>query len=170
MRRRRRTPKPAPKPAAKPQLRMQITYECRVHHQDLEAFLAQVYGTVGYDVLRATGVSRGMIPEFIVTGTLPPATNIEQQADAIRRGRRTQNLHLVLNVLCQDGFIPAGKYVIDTTKRESPIVVYTRLLNTTHDPNHPRCLAFKRKHQGNTQFMKRAAILDRRANQEQRDV
>jgi len=36
-----------------------------------------------------------------------------------------RKLGLILNVLCVDGFIPKGKYVIDTSAPPNPIVRYT---------------------------------------------
>ncbi len=74
----------------------------------------------GYDVLFALGLTHGMFPEFIVTGRMPPAWNVAEQADDIRRGRPTRNLGLILNVLCADGFIGKGKYILDTSKRLQP--------------------------------------------------
>jgi hypothetical protein len=119
---RRYRPKKQPKPikpwaGVKPQLPMQVTHLCRIHYIDLQAYLAAVYKMKGYNILFAVGITHGMLPEYIVTGALPSATNIKQQSDNIRRGRPTRNLHLILNVLCADGFIGKGKYIIDTTPR-----------------------------------------------------
>jgi hypothetical protein len=61
-----------------------------------------------------------------------------------------------------DGFIPAGKYVIDTKARPSPISVYTELLNQLGDPDHPECVAFRKKHR-DPRFQQRAKTLDKRA-------
>jgi hypothetical protein len=136
-----------------------VTCEYRVRYEDLEAYLAEVY-RMEIEVLKITGA--GMCPEFIVTGALPPASNARQQADNIRRGRRTKNLQLILNVLCLDGFIPTGKYIIDTRPGPPPVSVYTDLLNEHGDPDHPECVAFREKHRGKEE-RKRFRTLDRAA-------
>ncbi len=161
MLRRQRPQKPIePWKGPKPKLPMQVTYLCRVHYLDLQAYLAKVYRMGDYDILRATGVTAGVCPEFIVTGNLPPATNISQQVDNIRRGRKTRSLDLILNVLCADGFIPRGKYVIDTTALPDPVSVYTQLLNEHQDPNHQKCVAFRKQNRG-PDFLRRAKVLDK---------
>jgi len=144
----------------KPKLPMQITYLCRVHYLDLQAYLAKVYRMEDYDILRATGVVSGVHPEFLVTGRLPPAGNINQQVDNIRRGRKTRSLDLILNVLCADGFIPKGKYVINTMQLPDPVYVYTQLLNKHQDPDHGDCVAF-RNGQEDPDFQRRAKVLDK---------
>lgn len=156
-----RAPKPLkPWKGPKPQLPMMVSKEFRVHYLDLQAYLAKVLRTRDYNLLQATGITHGLFPEYLVTGLMPPASNIGQQADNIRRGRRTRDLGLVLNVLCLDGFIPRGKYVIDTTVVPEPIAVYTSLMDEHLDPNHPECVAFK-KRQRNPEFQRRARILDK---------
>lgn len=140
---------------------MVVSYVCRVHFRALEAYLEKVYRIRDYNVCMASGAKGEMIPEYDVSDKLPPAPNIRQQVDNIRRGRRTRNLGLILNVLCMEGFIPAGKYVIDTREDLHPIVRYTELLNDTHDPLDPRCLALKEQHQHDREFMKRAKLLDK---------
>ena len=69
-----------------------------------------------------------------------------EDADRIRRGHRTRNVGLILNVLCMDGYIPAGRYIIDTHPEPPPGQVYRALLLKTGDSNHPECLAFNREH------------------------
>ena len=119
---RRYRPRQSVKPwqGPKPKLPMRVASLCWVHYLDLQEYLAEVYRMRGYDVLFTLGVANGMFPEFIVTGKMPPAWNIAEQADNIRRGRYTRNLGLILNVLCADGFIDRGKYIIDTSKRLQP--------------------------------------------------
>jgi hypothetical protein len=138
---------------------MRVARLCRVHYLTLQAYLAKVYRMRDYDILGSTGAI-GIVPEYLVTGKLPTATNVDQQANDIRRGRRTRDLGFILNVLCADGFIPAGQYVIDTRVPPTPTVAYTRLLNEHRDPNHPECAAFRRKHRDPI-FKKHAATLDR---------
>jgi len=163
---RRRPEKPIRKwEGPKPKLPMRVTYNCRVHYKDLEAYLAKVYGMRGYDVLMASRACHGICPEYVVNGEPPPANNAKQQMDNIRRGRKTRNVGLILNVLCMDGFIPAGRYVIDTRKLADPTTTYTRILEETGDPSDPRCREFREKHSGNRQFMQRASLLDQRARE-----
>ena len=66
------------------------------------------------------------MPEYAVSPVLPPALDAARQAEAIRAGRRTQNVSLILNVLCIDGYIPAGKYIIDT--RPEPSLTWAGVL------------------------------------------
>jgi len=70
-------------------------------------------------------------------------------------------VRLILNVLCQDGYIPAGQYIIDTHPEPPPGQVYRALLIETGDPNHPKCKAFKREHHRNRAFTRLAAIIDK---------
>lgn len=165
-----RTTKPqTPWKGPKPKLPMSVTLTCRVHYQDLADYLAQILKMKDYNILLAAGATNGMCPEYSVNGVLGVASNIQQQANNVRQGRRTRNLGLILNVLCLDGFIPKGLYVIDTHKRPGPIEEYTRLLNETRDPRHTRCVAFKKKHQKDKMFMERAHTLDTAVRQLQRE-
>jgi hypothetical protein len=160
-RRRSRALKPiAPWQGPKPKLPMQVTYRCRVHFQDLQEYLATVYKMRDYDVKTATGATVECGPEFIVTNEMPAAANWAQQVDDIRRGRRTRNLGLILNVLCLDGFIPAGVYSIDMRPVPCPIIAYTKLLHKHKDPTHHACMAFKKAHP-DTAFTRRARTLDK---------
>jgi hypothetical protein len=68
----------------------------------------------GFNFLLASGTVPGLVPEYAVSPTLPPSEDARRRADAIRAGRRTRDVALILNVLCLDGYIPAGKYIIDT--------------------------------------------------------
>ena len=161
MLRHQRPPSPLkPWKGPKPRLPMRVTMCCRVHYLDLQVYLARVYRMRNYDLLKATGITNGMFPEYLVTGILPEAKNINQQTDNIRRGRRTRQLGLVLDVLCTDGFIPVGKYVIDTTLPPDPFLVYTRLIDEHQDPNHTECVAFRKQHRS-PEFQRRAKILDK---------
>jgi hypothetical protein len=92
---------------------------------------------------------------------LPPAQTAVQEADRIRRGHRTRNVGLILNVLCIDGYVPAGKYIIDTRPEPPPAQVYRALLIETSDPNDPRRVAFKREHCGRRAFTQLAAQMDK---------
>ncbi len=144
----------------KPSLPMKVLSVFRVNHRDLEIYLRLVYKMEDYSVINATGSQGGLTPEYLVDGSLPPAANIRQLVDNIQRGRRTRNLGLILNLLCQDGFIPPGKYVIDTTKVQTPIERYTEILNSTQDCFDRRCIAIKDENLGNIEFINQVKILE----------
>ena len=67
---------------------------------------------------------------------------------------------LILNVLCLDGLIPAGKYIIDTRPEPPSIDQYRALLRRTGTPESEECRAFRRAHQGDTAFIRLAAEID----------
>ena len=118
----------------------------RVRRQRLEEYLMRVYRMEDFDFLLAAGCTAGAIVEYAVQAAIPPSPDAARQADNIRRGQRPQNVPLILNVLCLDGYIPAGRYIIDT-RPEVPIInQYRALLQQTGDPLAPRCLAFKETH------------------------
>jgi hypothetical protein len=144
----------------KPTLPMTMTPTYRIHYEDLEAFLLEVF-RFEFDVMNTLGITHGMFPEFAVFNRMPPAWNARQQADNVRRGRRCQNLPLILAVLCVDGFIPAGHYVLDTTERQSTMDRYRAILQVTDGPMHRDCRAFRAKHAKDKQFRQYADGLDK---------
>ena len=162
MRHRQRPPASLPRQGSqKPVLPMVQLPIYRVKQRHLEAFLAMVYRMDGFDFLLAAGTTPGMCPEYLVNPALPPALTAQQEADRIRQGRRTRNVGLILNVLCLDGFIPAGRYTIDTHPEPPPGQVYRALLIEIGDPTHSRCVAFKREHRSNRAFTQLAAQMDK---------
>ena len=144
----------------KPRLKAKVIPVFRVHYQDLEEYIQQVFG-FEFDFLFATGFVNGMCPEYQVTGSIPPI--MENQVQDLRQGRRTKNVMLIVNVLVRDGYIPAGKYIIDTHKRPDPTNVYHSLLLQTRDPLAPECLQFKEEHKGDLQLMDRVKTMDEAA-------
>ena len=92
----------------------------------------------------ASGATPGLCVEYRVSPAIPPASNFRRDADNIRRGQRSRNVPLILNVLCLDEYIPAGTYIIDTHPEPPPGQVYRALLMRTEDASHPACVAFKR--------------------------
>ena len=144
----------------KPKLKAQIVPVFRVHYQDLEQYIQQVFG-FEFDLLFVTGLVNGMCPEYQVTGTIPSA--VAQQANDLRSGRRTRNLLLIINVLVADGYIPAGKYIINTHRRPNPTEVYRSLLLRTRNPQAAECLRFKDEHKGDLQLLERIKVLDQAA-------
>jgi hypothetical protein len=116
----------------------------------------------GYDIRRSTGARADMTPEFNVTGFLPDIPNLWQQVDNIRRGRSERNLGLILNLLCKDKFIPAGKYIIDMTPGPDPLDTYRDTLHRTNDPLDVECMKIKKANHNNRDFIKQAAMLDKK--------
>ncbi len=69
-------------------------------------------------------------------------------------------MSLILNVLCIDGYIPPGKYIIDTRPETPPIDQYRALLRQTGTPESEECSAFRRAHHGDKSFTSLAAEID----------
>jgi len=132
----------------------------RVHYRRLEEYLVKVYRMEDFDFLKASGTAPGLVPEYGVSATLPPAPDATRRADAIRTGRRTHDVPLILATLCLDGFIPAGKYLIDTRPETSPINQYRLLLRKTGTPESKECLAFRQSRRNDKAFIRRAAEID----------
>jgi hypothetical protein len=153
-------PAKAPATGPKPILEMVQLPIFRVHYRRLEEYLASVYQMEGFDFLLASGAAPGLVPEYAVSATLPAAEDARRRADAIRAGRRTRDVPLILNVLCLDGCIPAGKYIIDTRPEPSPIGQYRALLRQTGTPESKECRAFRHAHQGDKTFIRTAAEID----------
>lgn len=149
----------------KPTLEMKVTPTCRVKSRDLEHYIQKVFNIKGFDIAKATGARSDMAPEFLVTGVLSLANNIRQQVENIRRGRETHRLGLILDILCMDGFIQKGIYVIEIERRESPIEAYMRVLNETHDKDDQRCRELKRVHARDKEFRERVKIIDQKLSQ-----
>jgi hypothetical protein len=146
----------------KPKLEMKVTQTCRVHFKALQEYLTLVYKMRGYDIRRSTGARGYMTPEFNVTGCLPDTPNLWQQVDSVRRGHKERNLGLILDVLCNDGFIQPGKYIIDMKPGIDPLDEYRDALHKTGDPFDVVCMTLKRENQHDRVFMKQAALLDKK--------
>jgi hypothetical protein len=145
----------------------------RVKMADFELYLRKVYRTEDFDFLVAAGLTAGECPEYTVQARLPEAGEYVRKAADIRDGRRSRNVPLLLNVLCIDGYRPAGKYVIDTHPQPRAIDVYTLLIKTRLDPDDPDCVAFKSARLGDKLFTSQAATLDkmvREAVQAEKDL
>ena len=78
---------------------------------EIEKLILETWG-YGFSVSQATG-QRARI-EIRVTGLFMIPT-WKDRADLVRSGRRSRDLCLILNVLCADGAIPAGSYVVCET-------------------------------------------------------
>jgi len=141
---------------------MEVSLTCRVHFDVLQKYLGKVFKINDYNIQGVTGSRAGMVPEFLVTGVLVDTPNLWQQVDGIRRGQRVRNLGLILDLLCKDGFIPAGKYVIDMTPGVSPLDEYREALYQSGDPSSVECQAIKTANKTTKDFTKRVALLDQR--------
>ena len=150
-------PPAGPRPAL-PMIQLPIF---RVKSRDLEDYLFQVYRISGFDFLLATGMKAGECPEYAVQATLPQGPDSGRRAEEIRSGRRTRNVPLILNVLCFDGYIPAGRYLVSTRPEPKPIDVYTALMKSRLDVLDPDCVAFKEAHRSDRTFMAQAVVVDK---------
>ena len=151
---------PAPAAGPKPRLEMVQLPIFRVHYRRLEDYLVTVYHMTEFDFLKASGAGPGLVPEYGVSAVLPPAQDAPRRADAIRAGRRTQDVPLILTTLCIDGYIPAGKYIIDTRPEPSAIDYYRALLRRTGTPESKECIAFRQSRRSDKAFIRLAAEID----------
>ena len=153
---------PVKTPAAgpKPKLEMVQLPIFRVHYRRLEDYLVAVYRMEGFDFLKASGTAPGLVPEYSVNAVLPPAQDAPRRAEAIRAGRRTHDVPMILTTLCVDGFIPAGRYIIDTRPISSPIDHYRALLQKTGSPESEECITFRQSRRGDKTFIRLAAEID----------
>lgn len=147
----------ATRKSKEPTLKAALIPVYRVHYEDLEKYIEEVFG-FDYDFLFATGYVAGMCPEYQVTGVIPSI--MSKQVSDLRSGQRTRNVNLIVNLLAADGYIPCGKYVIDTHQRPDPISVYRNLLLKTRDSSSTECRRFKTDYGDDAELMKRVRSLD----------
>lgn len=107
-----------PVPDPKPKLEMTAIPVFRVKRRALEAYISLIY-RFEFDFLLAVGQVEGMNVEHTIDGELPGEAWL-QRAHELRCGRRTRDVNLILTVLARDGFIPRGRYVIDTRPENEP--------------------------------------------------
>lgn len=157
---RERTPAKITAASPRPVLEMTQLPIFRVHYRRLEEYLEKVYRMERFDFLLASGAVPGLVPEYAVSPALPPSEDARRRADAIRAGRRTRDVPLILNVLCLDGLIPAGKYIIDTRPEPPPFDQYRTLLRRTGTPESEECRAYRDAHQSDKTFIRLAAEID----------
>lgn len=131
----------------------------RVHYKALEAYVKTVFG-FDFDFLFAASTSQGIAVDYTVNGQLDSIA-WERRAGDLRRGQRTRDVVLILNVLAHDGYIPRGQYTISTRKLPDPTNEYRALLQRIGDPQAPECIRFKQQHKSDKTFVGRAAILDK---------
>lgn len=132
----------------------------RVLRRALEEYFCRVYGWDEFDFLAATGTAPGQTPEYRVKAAIPDCTDGLRRADALRSGRRSRDVALILNVLCLDGYIPAGHYLVDTRPEPTPLTIYQSLLQQTGTPDAKECRAFRAAHRHDKTFTRLAAQID----------
>jgi len=154
----------------KPTLPMTQLPIFRVHYQDLEDYLCRVFHWDSFDFLMAAGTAAGMSSEYNVSPTVPGSHDAPRRADAIRGGRRTREVPLILTVLCADGYIPAGRYIVDTRAKTAPIEQYKQILRATGNPESEECRAFRAAHKHDRQFVQLAAAIDAQVLQVLREM
>lgn len=130
----------------------------RVHYLTLERHIAQVYHLQGFNVLHASKATTGLYPEYLIEAGVP--ANYQSEAKRIRRGGSSSNLALILAMLHDDGDLPTGRCIIDTTPPQPPLEAYKQLLQNTLDPLHPACIALKERHRDDKNFRKQARVID----------
>lgn len=131
----------------------------RVHYLALERHLSHVYKLHNFRVLEAAGAGHGLCPEYLIRGEIP--AEWRSLTNRIRTGAPSTDLWLILTMLCADGDIPSGWYVIDTKRLRTPLSVYKETLQRTLDPLHHECVQLKEQHRNNAHFRKAARIIDR---------
>jgi hypothetical protein len=161
--------RPAPT-GPKPMLDMVQLPIFRVQYRKLEAYFCRVFGWDEFDFLMAAGCAPGLIPEYIVTPDLPPSSDASRRADGLCNGRRTRDVPLILTVLCRDGYIPTGKYIVDTRPETPPIERYKALLRKTQTPESQECRAFRAAHRHDREFTQIAAEIDAQVLQVLREL
>jgi hypothetical protein len=154
----------------KPKLKMVQLPIFRVHYRKLEDYFCRVFRWDRFDFLMASGATPGLVPEYNVGPDLPLTSDARQQADALRNGRRTRNIPLILTVLCRDGYIPAGKYLVDTHPLTPPIERYKALLRQTGTPESKECRDFRAAHRHDKRFTRKAAQIDTQVLQILKDM
>lgn len=146
---------------SKPKLEMQRIPVFRVRATALEEYVARVYGLRDYDFVLDVCCQPGEVFEYDVTAAPPDTLSLAEKLRLIREGRRVKRYpNLMLKALVMDGYIPAGKYIIDT-KPDAPLIVqYTRLLQQHGGPTAPECIRFLNQYRDDRTFQKRAKTLN----------
>ena len=75
-------------------------------------------------------------------------------------GRRSRDVLLILSVLCADGYIPAGKYIVDTRPETPPLEIYKALLRQTETPDSKECRAFRAAYQRDQELIRVVSEID----------
>ena len=98
-----------------------------------------------YDFFLATGQQPGTVVEYQVTGGLEDLGETwARRAADLRARRRTRDVNLILSVLCRDGYVRPGRYIVTTDKYSPQAVDYIRLLRKTGTTRHEACFRFRR--------------------------
>ena len=132
----------------------------KVTHTNLERFLNKKYG-IEFDFKKATGRAYPDCVEYVVTGKLSDPLGVRHQIARARKGRCSRNAAILLNLLCADGFIPAGKYVVKVERVIDYQGWYLKLLEQ-YGVDSPECLEFQNTH---SQVKPWCEMVDRSARQ-----
>jgi hypothetical protein len=146
---------------SKPKLKAQQIPVYRVRAADFEEYVGTVYNIREYDFALDVGCQPGEVFEYQITGRPPQTVSFADKLQQIRRGHRVRRYpNLMLEALVMDGYIPAGKYIIDT-RPDSPLIVqYTQLMQRHGGPTAPECIRFLNQHRNDRTFQKRAKTLN----------
>jgi len=142
----------------KPVIKMKAMPVFRVHYQDFEKYVRQVFG-FEFDFMFAEGIKlNGPCLEYDIAGTITQAQ--ERMAGDLREGSRLKHVPLILNVLAKDDYIPRGRYLIETRCLPDVTEQYRRILSEACDPDAQLCRDFKHEHRSNAVFMSRVPIIE----------
>lgn len=104
-----------------------------IHHTDLEAIIKKAYRfdiSFEYATRQPKNIGIGYRVEemgYYVDGRLIDSTPAwKARATNVRKGRRTGNIDLLLNVLAADGFIPRGRWIILTGPKPKEVFADTQ--------------------------------------------
>lgn len=85
-----------------------------VDYNDFDRFVQQVYGDRNYEFCAVQEANNDSYYRFNVTGRVPDYN--QRDAQRIRDGHiDTYRNHLLFNVLCQDGYIEPGTYLVEVS-------------------------------------------------------
>jgi hypothetical protein len=143
-----------------PTLKMTTLPYFQVHYTDLQEFITAIYRSEECDVLEAAGVTNGIIPEFIVSGSIADTPANRSGVYKIRSGQAIRDLRLTLNLLAKQERIPKGRYIIDTKKKEEPIEVYKAYLVKFGSLDHEEVVKCRNHFSADPTFAERAAVVD----------
>lgn len=105
-------PRSRSKPMAEP-LKVRTQHVHLVDHKELDRFIEEAYGLEGYSFVATEQAPNQSDHPFTVDGTYDADDDYDDIRD-IKRGKvplfRTQ---LLLDIMCKDGLLPAGNYLVN---------------------------------------------------------
>ena len=121
-----------------------VSWTYHVKHTDLEKEINDIYG-MEFDFRRATGFAHPDCPEYIVTGLLIASDSVRAQIKRIRAGKWYSNVGFLLNLLCAEGHLRKGKYVIKVQPEMDRKQIYLDLI-ASHGVHSEICSDYRLKH------------------------